>query len=373
MHMVMQPASETIGAMNDWENDLLLQGFSLQKIAGMRHPGFAYVGGEQVLPADPRDLKRLDPQSLLRNFPRIAHSLSLLPEQAQQQSIAIIRDVLGQLRQKHYVLTIESAAKEFIRHRALILQWLEAEEYAGLLHDVFTNALERKAVGPASSLSLFAALNYVELQALVGRNHPLFTSLHAMISECDQWPVVHATTPIDFAPPAESVGARPFMQTDEIITLSSVLPSMRTDQRFGLCPADADHFFVSARGAKGAKYVFCQGHLIGSLVCHYETSDQPQWSFLGMRTVEFSSNRGAHNRFEGAHPVIEGGIYFIADQKTFDHVRDSKTSICHVDHLALMPARAARSQYAGSINGNRVTEDQYLAAIRTRRQQLESR
>lgn len=371
--MVTQLHTIPSSVLDEWQSDLVVQGFTPEGIQRMSEAGYTYVQGERILPADARDIERLDPQALLRNFPRIATTLPLLPEQAQQQSGAIIRRILEDLKMKQYLLTSESAAKEFIRHRALILQWLETEEYAGLLHDVFSNALKKKAVGPASSLSLFAALNYVELASLCGKDHPLFTSLHAMIRECDQWPVIHATTPAHLAPDHQLTGARPYLQTDEVVSLSQVLPSMRTDQRFGLCPADADHFFISARGAKGAKYVFCQGHLIGSLVSHYETSDEPQWSFLGMRTVECSNERGANRRFEGTHPVIEGGIYFIADQKTFDHVRGSSESIVHVPSLALMPARAARPQYAGNLQGDRVTEVQYLAAIRDRRKQLESR
>lgn len=205
--------------------------------------------------------------------------------------------------------------------------------------------IEQKTLGPVNDSSLFLAMEYPVLKAAYPSDIELQECIITLANHFDRWIALYAYQPPEKNDAVQT--SREFPGDDDILRSSDIISSKRVEhgaRSTVCCPqAEAGHLATSLSNQRGNNtFVYVKGKLIGS-VKHNDDSDSRytlQNSFLGMRTVQAP---------DGTYPVIEGGLYLVADCKTLQMIKSSGDR-CDLPSLTLMPQRSAHTNFVPSEN-----------------------
>lgn len=218
--------------------------------------------------------------------------------------------------------------------------------------------IDKKTLGPLNDSSLFLAMEYPTLKKMYPSDAELQECIMTFINHFDRWIALYA-----YQPPTQNDAvqtSREFPGDDDVFHSSDIISSKRVEKgaRSTVCcpQAEAGHLATSLSNQRGNNtFVYVKGKLIGSLK-HNDGSDSRytlQNSFLGMRTVQAP---------DGTYPVIEGGLYLVADCSTLYTIKSSGDR-CDLPSLTLMPQRSTHTNF--------VSSQDFATRTRTLRTELE--
>lgn len=345
------------------EQNLLSDGFSgsdVQRLCAAQFESYQLALGQNVAEL----VDRYQADDILNKAMEIfnaGQSLSPLEREHLFRSIGDVlrRELVGNVN----AMSVDCRTKNLLRYRSVIQQWITPQEYQSIISSSIQYYLDIGTLGPLLDCSLYAALYFSELKNELPGGGKFSENILRVIEQMNRWVPLFATTPPESIGSELSLG-RDFQRTDEVIEVPGVEAVKRSDIRFTDCVPMADfaHLYTSLSTTRGRNtFVFCQGRLIGSMKHSYDDFGS-QKTFLGMRTICHPKS-DVDSRKSGTYPVIEGGLYLVADREAFTKIIQSGDR-CDIDQLSLMPLRS-------TVDLTNFSHEQYLERIRTMRSEFE--